>query len=165
MAKLPKLTALTNMLKDLNFQFLSHFWLCLNSRQKILSVTWPLVPQFDFSILSIFQFFFLGIDQEVFYFYQLPKSFDFHPLVPQRVWRFFSSIDLPVSLYHLLLGFGGFLPTTITMLIIFLHAHREREREKIVFRQFSPSRGIRRLSIKRRHVAPSTRRFYLSRPL
>ena len=41
----------------------------------------------------------------------------------------------------------------------------ERERERFVFRQLGPSRGIRRSSIRRRHVAPSTGRFYLSSPL
>ncbi len=42
---------------------------------------------------------------------------------------------------------------------------QERERERFVFRQLDPSRGIRRSSIRRRHVAPSTGRLYLSRPL
>ena len=92
---------------------LSCFWPCLNSRQKIPSVTWFFAPLYSlifdsyyFLIFTHFSIFFLGIDQEVF----SPKYLDLSIFLYQFLKGFesFSSIDPPVFFYHLLLEFWKF---------------------------------------------------------
>ena len=67
------------------------------------------------------------------------------------------------SIRRLMAG-GETLRTIVFIFEIYLKFRytRERERERFVLRQLDPSRGIRRSSIRRRHVAPSTGRLYLS---
>lgn len=65
-----------------------------------------------FRILPTFWLFLLGINLEVFFFYQQPSFFGFPPPVPQWV-RSFSLIDPLFFFHHLPLVFGDFSPTTI----------------------------------------------------
>ncbi len=105
--------------KTWNSSFLSRFWPCLDSRQKNSTVTWSrsvllrlvvwFFDSFHFSIsthLSVFPF----RHRPGGFFYQSPRSSGFPPPVPQRV-RGFLSMDPPVFLYHLPLGFWRFFLT------------------------------------------------------
>ncbi len=86
-----------------NSSFLCRFWPCLDGRQKILSVTWSPTPQFNFSIFTYLLVFPLRYWLGGF-FYQLPRSFGFSLLVPQRVGGF-SLIDSPVFVHYFQLEF------------------------------------------------------------
>ncbi len=94
---------------------LSRFWPCLDSRQKISTITWfrsaplhNLIFRFFYTswFSPTFQFFLLGISQEVFS-TKSPRSFGFPLPIPQKVGGF-SLIDPPVFFHHLPLGFGKF---------------------------------------------------------